>query len=66
MDKERARLDIKEDRANEETEAYYIKISTILVKIVRIRKLRRFLTSREAEMIRRGLENIKKLEKLKK
>jgi hypothetical protein len=66
VDKERARLDIKEDRANEETEAYYIKINTALAKTVRIRKLRRFLISREAEMIRRGLKNIEELEKLKK
>jgi hypothetical protein len=35
-----------------------------LAKIIRIRKLRRFLTSREAEMIRRSLENIEELEKL--
>jgi hypothetical protein len=64
VDKERVRLDIKKDRANKEAEAYYIKINTILIKTVRIRKLRRFLASREAEMIRRGLENIEKLEKL--
>ena len=64
IDKKRARLDTKKDRANEETKAYYTKTSTALIKIVRIRKLRRFLASREAEMIRRGLENIKKLEKL--
>jgi hypothetical protein len=36
VDKERARLDIKKDRANEEAEAYYTKISTALVKTVRI------------------------------
>jgi hypothetical protein len=36
VDKERARLDAKEDRANEEAEAYYIKINTALVKAVRI------------------------------
>jgi hypothetical protein len=64
MDKERARLDVEEDRANEETEAYHTKINTVLIKIIRIRKLRRFLISREAEMIRRGLENIEELEKL--
>jgi hypothetical protein len=64
MDKERARLDIEEDRANKKAEAYHAKINTALIKTIRIRKLRRFLISREAEMIRRGLENIKKLEKL--
>ena len=64
IDKERARLDVKEDRANEEAEAYHVKINTVLIKAVRIRKLRRFLASREAEMIRRGLENIEELEKL--
>jgi hypothetical protein len=57
-------LDIKKDRANEEAEAYHAKINTVLIKAVRIRKLRRFLASREAEMIRRGLENIEELEKL--
>jgi hypothetical protein len=64
VDKERACLDIKKDRANEEAEAYYIKINIILIKTVRIRKFRRFLVSREAEIIRRGLENIEELEKL--
>jgi hypothetical protein len=64
IDKERIYLDIKKDRANEETEAYYIKINTVLIKTVRIRKFRRFFISREAEMIRRDLENIEKLEKL--
>jgi hypothetical protein len=64
VDKEYIYLDIKKDRANEEAETYYIKINTVLIKIVRIRKLRRFLASREAEMIRRGLENIEELEKL--
>jgi hypothetical protein len=64
IDKKYACLDIKEDRANEEAEAYYTKINTALIKAVRIRKLRRFLASREAEMIRRGLENIEELEKL--
>jgi hypothetical protein len=66
VDKERVRLDIKEDYTNEKTEAYYAKINTALIKTIRIQKLRRFLISREAEMIRRGLENIEKLEKLKK
>jgi hypothetical protein len=64
INKERVCLDIKEDRANEEAEIYHAKINTALIKIVRIRKLRRFLASREAEMIRRGLENIEELEKL--
>jgi hypothetical protein len=64
MDKERIYLDTKKNRANEETEAYYTKINTVLIKIVRIRKLRRFLASREAEIIRRSLENIEELEKL--
>jgi hypothetical protein len=64
MDKEHVRLDVKEDRANEKAEAYYIKINIALIKTVRIRKLRRFLASREAEMIRRGLKNIEELEKL--
>jgi hypothetical protein len=64
VNKKRIYLDVKEDRANEKTEAYYIKISIALIKAVRIRKFRRFLIFREAEMIRRDLENIKKLEKL--
>jgi hypothetical protein len=64
IDKERARLDAEEDRANKEIRLYSSRINTILVKTIRIRKLRRFLISREAEMIRRGLENIKELKKL--
>ena len=36
IDKEHTRLDIKEDRANEEAEAYYIKTNTALIKTVRI------------------------------
>jgi hypothetical protein len=34
VDKEYIYLDIKKDRANEETEAYYIKINTALTKTV--------------------------------
>jgi hypothetical protein len=65
IDKERARLDAKKDRINEEVRLYSSRVNTTLAKIIRIRKLRRFLASREAEMIRRGLENIEELEKLK-
>jgi hypothetical protein len=36
MDKERVYLDTKKDRANEETETYYIKINIALIKIIRI------------------------------
>jgi hypothetical protein len=64
IDKERARLDAEEDRTNEEVRLYSSRVNTTLAKIIRIRKLRRFLASREAEMIRRGLENMEELEKL--
>jgi uncharacterized membrane protein YgaE (UPF0421/DUF939 family) len=71
IDRERARLDAEEDRANEETlranqEARdaFARSQTAMAKAERIRKLRRFLASREAEMIRRGLENVEELEKL--
>jgi predicted RNase H-like nuclease (RuvC/YqgF family) len=64
IDKERARLDAEEDRVNEEIRLYFSRINTILAKTARIWKLRRFLASREAEIIRRGLENIEELEKL--
>jgi hypothetical protein len=37
-----------------------------MTKAVRIRKLRRYLASRKAKIIRRGLENIEELEKLEK
>jgi len=64
IDKERARLDAEEDRANEEVRLHSSRVNTTLAKAARIRKLRRFLASREAEMIRRGLENVEELEKL--
>ena len=64
VDKERARLDAEEDKANEEVAAYSARVNAALAKAARIRKLRRFLASREAEMIRRGLENVEELEKL--
>jgi hypothetical protein len=64
IDKERARLDAKKDRTNEEVRLYSLRINTILIKTIRIRKLHRFLASREAEMIRRNLENMEELEKL--
>jgi hypothetical protein len=64
IDKERARLDSKEDRINEEVRLYFSRINTVLAKTARIRKLRRFLASREAEMIRRSLKNMEELEKL--
>jgi hypothetical protein len=64
IDKERARLNTKKDQANEEARLHSSKFNTIVAKAARIRKLRRFLASREAEMIRRGLENIEELEKL--
>jgi hypothetical protein len=64
IDKKRARLNAKKDKTNEEVRLYSSRINTILVKTARIRKLRRFLASREAEIIRRDLKNIKELEKL--
>jgi hypothetical protein len=64
IDKERARLDAKKDKTNKKIRLYSSRINTALIKTIRIRKLRRFLASREAEMIRRSLENIEKLEKL--
>jgi hypothetical protein len=64
IDKERTRLDAEEDRTNKEVRLYSSRINTVLAKAIRIRKLRRFLASREAEMIRRGLENMEELEKL--
>jgi hypothetical protein len=64
IDKKRARLNAEEDRTNEEIRLYFSRINIILIKAARIRKLRRFLASREAEMIRRNLENIEELEKL--
>jgi hypothetical protein len=64
IDKERARLDIKKDQINKKIRLYSSRFNTTIVKTVRIRKLRRFLTSREAEMIRRGLKNVEELEKL--
>jgi hypothetical protein len=66
IDKKRTRFDAKEDRTNEKIRLYFSRINTILAKIIRIRKLRRFLASRKAEMIRRGLKNMEELEKLKK
>jgi hypothetical protein len=64
INKKRIRLDIKKDQANEETRLYSLRFNTAVTKTVRIRKLCRFLTSRKAEIIRRGLKNIEKLEKL--
>jgi hypothetical protein len=64
INKERARLDTKKDRANEEARLHSSRFNTAVAKAARIRKLRRFLASREAEMIRRGLENMEELEKL--
>ena len=64
INKERTRLDTKKDQANKKTRLYFSRFNIIIAKIVRIRKLRRFLVSREAEMIRRSLKNIEKLEKL--
>jgi hypothetical protein len=64
IDKERARLDAKKDRTNKEVRLYSSRVNTVLAKTIRIRKFRRFLASRKAEMIRRGLENIEELEKL--
>jgi hypothetical protein len=64
INKERARLDAEEDQANEEARLHSSRFNTAVAKAARIRKLRRFLASREAEMIRRGLKNIKELEKL--
>jgi hypothetical protein len=64
IDKERARLDAEEDQANEEARLHSSRFNTAVAKAARIRKLRRFLASREAEMIRRGLENVEELEKL--
>jgi hypothetical protein len=64
IDKERARLDTKKDQTNKKARLYFSRFNTAIIKAVRIRKLRRFLASREAEMIRRSLENIKELEKL--
>jgi hypothetical protein len=64
IDKKRARLDAKKDRINKKVRLYSSRVNTVLVKIIRIRKLRRFLASREAEMIRCSLENIEELEKL--
>jgi hypothetical protein len=64
INKERARLDTKKDQANEKTRLYSSRFNTTVAKAARIRKLRRFLAFREAEMIRRGLENIEELEKL--
>jgi hypothetical protein len=64
IDKKRARLDIKKDQANEEARLYSSRFNTTVVKAVRIRKLHRFLASREAEIIRRSLKNMEELEKL--
>jgi hypothetical protein len=64
INKKRARLDAKKNRINEEDRLYSSRINTILAKIIWIRKLRRFLASRKAEIIRRSLENIEELEKL--
>jgi hypothetical protein len=54
------------DKTNEKIRLYFSRVNTVLAKTARIRKLRRFLASREAEMIRRGLENMEELEKLEK
>jgi hypothetical protein len=64
IDKERARLDAEEDKTNREIRLYSSRVNTALAKTIRIRKLRRFLASREAEMIRRSLKNMEELEKL--
>jgi hypothetical protein len=66
INKERTRFNTKKDQTNKKTRLYFLRFNTAIVKTVRIRKLRRFLASREAEMIRRGLKNIEELEKLKK
>ena len=59
IDRERARIDVEEAKAREA-------MHEAMTKITRMEKLRRFLSAREAEMIRRGLENVEELEKLEK
>ena len=57
VDKERARLET-------EMESLELAEEAILQKRRRIRKLQRYLASKEAEMIRRGLDNVEELEKM--
>ena len=58
---------INKERARLKTEVFKILeiISTATAKLIRLFKQQDFLASRETEIIRRGLENVNKLKKLK-
>ena len=65
INKERARLEIKK-KSLEVTEKNIIrKYKIIFQKRRRVQKIKRYFISRKTKLIRRGLKNINKFEKLK-
>ena len=64
LDKERARLDEESSQALEVIQQLNNSLSSAALKLRRLDKQKKYLASREAEMISRGLENVEEMERV--
>jgi len=62
--RERRRLDDEEERAREQMRLAMSQTRDAMAKLDRLEKLKRFLSTREGELIRRGVQDVEELERL--